>query len=103
MSDIVAETLDAAALACDPCDGPPLFAVLMAHDGLSQEEVAKLWDELAWRLLRLHRLAEGLDDWSVWYDQADLPAAPSLQEAAIELATAEAAEARRAFLEGCGI
>jgi hypothetical protein len=54
------------------------------------------WTPLEEALRKLRRLIDDLDPWSAYYKLADLPAAPSLQEAAIELALAEAVEARLA-------
>lgn len=83
---VVAEVLDAAALHCDPADGPPFFAALVADERHSAQDVHKLWDEFASALRELHRLLGGTDQAAV--DQAAKAAA----EARERLLNAESAD-----------
>ena len=58
------------------------------------------WDTLADALRRLRDLETDAQPWHAYYGEEDLPAAPSKQEAAIDLATQEAVDARMALIGG---
>ena len=65
---------------------------------LTAEQAQDAWDCLAEKLRKVSALGTGSAHWSEYYAEADLPPAPSLQEAAIELAAGEADDARHALL-----
>lgn len=108
-ADIIAETLDAAALHCNPAEGVPFFAVVMSD--LTAEELQKAWDHFCDRLRVVRALDMNLRHWSLEFgDEAlrpfcdeERPTDAALQEAAVQLACEEADLARRALLDGSGI
>lgn len=107
-ADIIAEALDVAAEICDPRDGVPFFAVVMAHREMEAEEIQRAWDRFAGRLRIFRALDTGADHWSLHYGEDALtalcdeeqPTSSALQEAAVQLAAGEADQARRALLDG---
>jgi hypothetical protein len=95
------ELLDTLALEHGPAEIPFAAAVLTCA-GLSAEEMADAWTIFAEALAKHHALQSREQDWSVHYDEEDLPPGASPQEAAIEMAAEEAHYARLALKNGTG-
>lgn len=98
VNDETREALDRYALADGSVD-VPTQAAIWACDRFTSQELQEAWEAFRRVVRKREALATGQAHWSEFYDEEDLPPGEH-QQAAIELACAEADDARHWFLAG---
>ncbi|HUZ54441.1 MAG TPA: hypothetical protein VMU94_18195 [Streptosporangiaceae bacterium] len=100
LTDEDIETLDTLALRHKPGCDVPFIAGVLACRRFSPQELQAAWEAFQDAVIWRQMLSTDQRRWCEYRSESALPAAPTLQEAAIQLACAEADEARSHFVFG---